>query len=213
MKSKRSFIIGWIALCLVFAMPFSVAAAQEIGKVAKVRGTAHIVRKDVDRPIAVSVGMPVYLNDEVRTAAKSSLRIKLEDGSILTLGPKGHLQLSHFEFEPEKKKRSALFDMFRGKLRVFAKDHETYKKKDFKIKTPTAICGVRGTLFLVWVLSDEVTKVFCFKKEVGVANVYSPGEVVVLVPNYGTDVVLRNTPSQPAFTSPGQQHDAVKDLG
>jgi hypothetical protein len=213
MKRRRSFIIGWIALCLVLTVPFSVAAAPEIGKVAKLRGTAHIVRKAVDRPIAVSVGMPVYLNDEVRTAARSSLRIKLEDGSILTLGPKGHLQLNHFEFEPDEEKRSALFDMFRGKLRVFAKDHETFKKKDFKIKTPTAICGVRGTLFLVWVLSDEVTKVFAFKQEVAVANVFSPGEVIVLVPNYGTDVVLRNAPTQPVFTSPDQQQDAVKDLG
>jgi hypothetical protein len=213
MKKRRYVMSGLVALWLVLVVPFSVHAADEIGKITRIRGTAHVLRKTVEGPIAASEGMPVYLNDEVRTAARSSVRIELKDQSILTLGPQGLLQLNHFEFEPEAEKRSALFDMFKGKLRVFARDLETYQEKDFKIKTPTAICGVRGTLFLVWVQSDTVTKVYCFKNKIEVANTFKPEDVIVLAPDYGTDVLLKTSPSTPVFTTPQQQLDMVRDLG
>ena len=213
MKRRKCFTTIWMAIWMVLAVPFSSLAAVGIGEITRLRGTAHIKRQAVDKPMPASEGMAVHLNDEVKTADRSSLRIKLKDQSVLTLGPNGHLKLDHFEFKPEDEERSALFDMVKGKLRVFARDLETYQKKDFKIKTPTAICGVRGTLFLVWVQSDTVTKVYCFKNEIEVANVFAPEEVVVLMPSYSSDIVLKNAPSSPAFTTPQQQQDAIKELG
>ena len=213
MKRRKYFMTTWMAIWMVVAVPLSALAAVEIGEISRLRGTAHIQREAVDKPMPASEGMAVHLNDEIRTGARSSLRIKLKDQSVLTLGPEGHLKLNHFEFKPEEEERSALFDMVKGKLRVFARDLETYQQKDFKIKTPTAICGVRGTLFLVWVQSDTVTKVYCFKNEIEVANVFAPEEVIVLTPSYSSDIVLKNAPTPPAFTTPQQQQDAIKELG
>lgn len=213
MKKSKYVVAGWIALCTILITPFSVCGAEEIGEITRLRGTAQVARQTAEQPIPASAGMALHLNDEVRTAARSSLRIKLKDDSVLTLGPSGHLQLSHFEFEPQDETRSALFDMFKGKLRVFARDLETYQKKDFKIKTPTAICGVRGTLFMVWVQSDTVTRVYCFKNDIEVANVLAPEEIIMLTPGYSSDIIINNPPAPPVFTLPPQQQEVLRELG
>lgn len=122
-------------------------------KITRLKGKAEIIREAVPTPITASLGMDLELHDRIETAVDSRLRIELIDGSILSLGEEADLDLSEFEFDPREKKRSALFGMDIGKVRVFANDLEGFRKRDFKIQTPTAICGVRGTLFLVWVKS------------------------------------------------------------
>jgi len=107
MKKARYFIIGILFLAIVF--PLSAQAAQLVGNVSKLKGTAQIIREGVISPIKAYVGMPLFLHDRVRTADDSALRIDLLDGSILSMGKKADLHLDDFSFHPRGKKEKRFF--------------------------------------------------------------------------------------------------------
>ena len=213
MNTKQYFKIGWMILLLTLILPFSAYAAEEIGKITRLKGTAEILREGVLSPIVAAVDMPVELLDRIETDTDSNLRISLIDGSILSLGEEAQLDLAEFEFDPEEKKRDALFKMGIGKVRVFANDLVGFRERDFHVQTPTAVCGIRGTLFMVWVVSDTITRVVCFKNEIEVYNIFRPEEIVVLTPNQSTDVVLKEAPTTPMLMKPEQFQQLRQDLG
>ena len=77
---------------LILAFPLTAHAADVIGKITRLKGTATIYRQAVSSPMKVTKGMPVHLGDRVKTGADSRLRIGLKDGSILTMAEKGQSQ-------------------------------------------------------------------------------------------------------------------------
>lgn len=213
MKKYKYIIIGIIFAAIVF--PLSAHAAKPIGEITALRGTARIFREAVPRPIPVYTGMSVYLQDRVTTGANSSLRIELIDGSILSLGEKADLDLDKFEFHPKKKKRSAFFKIALGKLRIFARDLMKFRERDFKIGTPTAVVGVRGTLFMVWVEkvdSTIITKVVCFEGMTQVTSAFDPSQYVDLTGGYSTDVLGPNPPTKPVLLTQEQLIELLKGL-
>ena len=109
----------------------------------------------------IPLGMAVQLGDQLKTRASSGARIELKDGSVLSLGENAELNLEQFQFDEKKKERNALFNMAIEKLRVFTKEIAKLKKTNFRIKTPTALVGVGGSLFLFWVQSSTITKIVC----------------------------------------------------
>ena len=215
MDTRAKYLVGCAVVLMMVFMPLWAygATAKSIGKITKVRGNAQLTRVGKVKPLRVNKKMAVFLNDRIKTAAKAAVRIKLQDGSILSLGANAQLELDDFEFSQDKKERKALFSVLKGKLRVFANDLLGFKKKSFKIKTPTAVCGVRGTVFLVWVKSGTLTQVVCYQNEVEVANVYQPEDYIVLSPDQSTDVILNQSPGKPVLLSPEQLQELESDLG
>lgn len=209
--NRYRYFIGAV-FSLIILLPFSALASEIVGKVTRLTGSAQIYREAVAEPIKVSIGIEIYLHDRISTDEDSKLRIELKDGSILTLGEKANLHLDEFNFDPKKKKRNALFRLLLGKLRVFANDLLGFKDKDFRVKTPTAIIGVRGTLFMVWVKGPTITKVICFEKAIQVANIFKPTEYVVLTENLATDIVSNKAPTKPVLMTEDQLKELRKGL-
>lgn len=212
MKRKNMIITGLMMVLFMLTLPVVSHGAAVIGKVTRLRGTVQVFREAVAEPLLATRGMDLQLNDRVRTAADASLRIELQDGSILTLGEKAHINLDNYEFDADQKKRNASFEMMLGKVKVFARDLEKFKATDFKIRTSTAVVGVRGTLFMVEVLSATITRVTCFENKVEVYNVDKPGQFVTLGPNQSTAVILQNPPTEPILMTPKQLQQIRQEL-
>jgi hypothetical protein len=207
--------VHYFTLMIIFFMVIlsrSSYAQQRVGTITKLKGTAQVLREDVPSPITVSKGIPVYLHDRVKTGADSYLRIELVDGSILSMGKEADLYLDKFEFIPKKKKRSAFFRMTLGKLRFFARKMMRFKERDFKVGTPTAVVGVRGSMALVWVQSKTITKVVCLKDVIEVYNVLNPDEYVVLTKDLVTDIIGDNAPTKPILMTEDQLRGFQEDL-
>lgn len=198
--------------CLL--MPLSAQAEEAIGKITRLRGIASIHRKTAAKPIKTWRGAPVYLNDRITTGKRSYVRIQLKDRSILTLGQKGEIVLDKFEYKPKQKRRSAFFRALLGRLRVFARDMKGFKKKDFRLRTPTAVCGVRGTLFLVHVLSSTHTIIASFDNAIEVASYLDPTKYVVATPRTITECKAGNPPTTPVLMTEEQFRElqSVLDL-
>ncbi len=196
---KLNRMIMLVFLSAAFCLPAQVGAGQEIGKITRLKGSIAIHRNGAKIGILATNGMDIQQNDAIKTKAKAYVRFRLNDGSIMTLGEKAELTLDSFIYNPEKKKRRAFFNVALGKLRVFANRMQKYRDNRFQIKTPTAVAGVRGTVFMVWVESPDVTRIVCFDSVVEVANVIKPDEFVVLTKNILTSIKEGAVPSKPVL--------------
>lgn len=81
--------------------------------------------------------------DELRTARASTVEILMEDGSRVKLAP-----VSAFRMTAEGKDAVSL-GLYFGRVRSWVKKFS----KKFEVRTPSAVCAVRGTDFMV--ASDE----------------------------------------------------------
>ena len=212
-KFPGSFAVRLIPLlCLVLSFPMAVQGAEAIGKITKVTGTAYIERKTVVKPLMISLGMAVELGDQLKTRASSRVRVELKDGSVLSLGENAEIILEQFQLDEKKQERNALFNMAIGKLRVFTKEIAKLKKTNFRIKTPTALVGVRGTLFLVWVESSTITKVVCVYGAVNAANLMNLSQYVVLTASLAADIVKGEALGKPILMTGKQLEELQRDI-
>ena len=136
---------------------FEPGFGKSVGSVKAVKGQAYVIhsKKNAAFPLKQQDGL--YLQDILITGKKSGLRMELSDKSVLSLASQTKLKLNRNVYEPEERSRSSFIRMFLGKARFLIKKMVDYKKSEFKVKTNTAIAGVRGSDFIVQAEAQETT--------------------------------------------------------
>ncbi|MDO8805425.1 MAG: FecR family protein [Elusimicrobiota bacterium] len=94
--------------------------------------------------------------DELRTARASTVEVTMDDGSRVKLAP-----LSAFRMSVENKD-SVSIGLFAGRVRSWVKK----LSKKFEVRTPSAVCAVRGTDFMVGVDADGNSRVEVYEGSV-----------------------------------------------
>jgi hypothetical protein len=107
------------------------------------------MHKDVLKGYRASRGMFLYKGDTVMTLEKSRVRFRMNDGSILSLASETKLKLNKTVHDKKKKSRSSFLSLALGKARFFVVKLLDYKRSEFRVRTPTAVCGVRGSDFIL----------------------------------------------------------------
>jgi hypothetical protein len=110
-------------------------------------GEAVVIQNDVVRVAAsatspISVGDSMLRDETVRTGADSAARFVMADSTNLSLGPSATLKLDRTVFNDEHSYRDVAIRMTTGAFR-FVTGHSA--KAAYKITTPLATIGVRGT--------------------------------------------------------------------
>src|SRR3569833_168227 len=109
-------------------------------------GEAVLVQNGVARVAAttspISVGDSMMRDETVRTGADSAARFVMADSTNLSLGPSATLKLDRTVFNDEHSYRDVAIRMTTGAFR-FVTGHSA--KTAYKITTPLATIGVRGT--------------------------------------------------------------------
>src|SRR4051812_28020171 len=110
-------------------------------------GQAVVIQNDVVRVAAtttpISVGDSMLRDETVRTGADSAARFVMADSTNLSLGPSATLKLDRTVFNDEHSYRDVAIRMTTGAFR-FVTGHS--EKTAYKITTPLATIGVRGTI-------------------------------------------------------------------
>lgn len=116
---------------------------QDVGKVERYKGRVDLVKKGALRGVPVDVAGPVVgVGDLVRTKIKSYALLSFIDGSKVELHERSRLKVIAYE-----KARDVRVQ--RGIVKFDIKS--TKGLKGFRISTPHAIIGVKGTSFWVYV--------------------------------------------------------------
>lgn len=121
-----------------------IAAAQVIGHVTKLSGSATAVRNGVS--VILNNGDNVEKGDVVSTGADSTLGITFIDGTVFGLSSNARMVLNEMVYDPNGSSNSSLLSLVAGTITFVA--GETAKHGDMKIDTPVATMGIRGTAVL-----------------------------------------------------------------
>lgn len=141
-----SYVGVFITFLLFITQTF---AAELAGEVVSVDGSVFI---RADGRVAAKLkpaksGDPVYAGDVVNTPSNGKIKILLKDKSIVDLGPSALFKVEGFKLNGGAD-RQADVSMMYGTLRA-AVTQKIEGKGRFKVKTPSATMGVRGTEFMV----------------------------------------------------------------
>lgn len=182
-----------VVLVVLAAVP---AQAQDdvVGEVVERSGTATVVQEGAPRML--DPGVELRLNDRIYTGAEAKVRIRLADGSLLTVGPGSELQLTSFHQrlgDDGQPLFDGLLELVRGIVRATLA--ETAQDRQFEIHTRAAAAAARSTEFVV-VDERDSSAVFVVAGQVAVRSQVTGGEVL-LAPGEGTDVPLGGSPSAP----------------
>lgn len=145
----------WFAAGMFIGMA-GVSCAEEaspIAQVKKVTGEAVIVRSGERRP--AGLGDLLLVKDVIETGPDGAIGITFVDNTVFSAGPNSQLALDEFQFDSSNFRGSMLADMRRGTLAAVSGDITRSSPGAMKVKTPTAVLGVRGTTFAIQVYADH----------------------------------------------------------
>lgn len=150
--------------------------------VLEVKGYAYYKSPNSDVWTKIENDNKLKLNpgDEIKTERASSVEIYLDDGSRVKVAP-----FSYFKLETEDA-TSVKLNLLFGKIRNFVKKFS----RKYEVHTPTAVCAVRGTDFMVST-DDGGSRVEVYDGSVFTGD------------NFGRDVILKK----------GEFIDVDKDAG
>lgn len=121
------------------------AAAQIIGHISKLSGSATCIRNGVS--IILNNGDDVQKGDVVQSGSNSTVGITFIDGTVFGLSSNARMVLNEMVYDPNGSNNSSLLSLVAGTISFVA--GETAKHGDMKVDTPVATMGIRGTAVLV----------------------------------------------------------------
>ena len=148
-----------LLFCLVFFLiggVNSLLAKEAVGKVDTLEGRVEIQPGKTKKWEALDVETKIYQKDTIKTGEDSRAKISFIDESIVSIGPEATIEIEKLIYTPAKNYRETALRLLIGKARFNVARLFSGNSK-FEVYTPTAIAGVKGTNFVVDVISpDEV---------------------------------------------------------
>jgi len=208
---ERTVRISFILL-LVWGQLSPSFGAQPIGSVSALRGEVLDRRQEATQWVMLKLVDPLYLYDTVKTGEASRVEFLLEDDSLLSLGENSQLLIDEHIYQPKQERRISVFSLISGKVRAIIGKSFRGEGSRFQIETPTAVISARGTDFITWVVSRQLTIVIVLAGEVRVRNILAKivGEQLVRA-NFMTEIRRDRPPSIPVIAPPEQKIHLIKD--
>ena len=146
----RKALIG-MAVAVAAAFP---ALAADVGLVKVSKGSVQIERNGAK--VAAPVGAAVMASDVIMTGADGSAGITFTDNSLVSVGPNSVFAIDKYRFDSTTHAGEFEGSLRKGRLAAISGKMVKQSPESMKIRTPSAIMGVRGTEFVVQV--DEEKK-------------------------------------------------------
>jgi len=131
---------------------------KPIGKIADTQGDAAIIHADSETAYRTKKELLLYMGDTIVTLKTGFVSIKLIDESTLSLTSNTKITIDRTVYTPKSGHRSGFLSIAFGKARFWIKKFSDFKTNEFKVKSKTAVVGVRGSDFVVDA-TEEMTSV------------------------------------------------------
>jgi hypothetical protein len=188
---------------LLWLLPSAVFGADAAGSIVLCKGAARIVRDA--RSMNAELGAQVMQGDTITTQANATVKVLFKDDSVITIAQTSSFSVSEYLYNAPKSRSLSLFKLLYGKLRAVV------GRSSLKVETETAVAGVKGTVFEVWVDSaTHTTMVAVIEGSVELKNIRPEikGASVVTGGN-ASSVASGEPPTPPApYTPPSGQPGA-----
>lgn len=138
------------ALILVAAQCAFAADTQPIvGEAAMVIGVARITTASGETS-AVSRGSAIHVGDRIETESGGHVHVRFIDGGRLSVRPSSRLQVENYSYSTQQSALTAIkFRLDEGVVRSITGAWGESARERFRLNTPVAAIGVKGTDFVV----------------------------------------------------------------
>lgn len=127
------------------------------GAVAKVSGIVKIIPKGAKEGRDANINDIVGEGDKIETGENGYIEIRLDNNNAINLKPNTKLSIIKLLLNPSTKEFENIFEVTIGSVKARIEGLKGNSK--FEVKTPTAVCGARGTIIYVKVTPD-ITNLF-----------------------------------------------------
>ncbi len=125
------------------------AMAADICQVKVSKGDVQIQRGATNQ--AAKVGMGIQASDVLLTGADGSAGLTFTDNSLVSVGPNSVFAIDRYSFDTTTHAGEFEGSLKKGKLAAVSGKMVKQSPEAMKIRTPSAVMGVRGTEFVVQV--------------------------------------------------------------
>ena len=192
---KRAISLAVIALQLMWmAAPALAEYKPAEAKINFIRGQVEVQKAQGITWAKAAVKMKLLSGDKISTEDGAEAEIVLEDGSVLKMKDKSLLLIQRME--KQKKPSVSVVNSFKvrtGKVLGCVRKMSSLDSK-FVVETPTAVAGIRGTVFGIYVEGDS-TELDVLKGEVGIKG--EAGEEVMVGEKMTTTVAKGDSARHP----------------
>lgn len=135
-------------LLLLMAASLCLGASEPIGEITLVIGEAQLAR--VDGAVqSVVRNMPILVGDRIETSVGGHVHIRFVDGGMVSVRPESRLVIESYQREAGGAAGAIKFKLDRGAVRSVTGAWGEANRERFRLNTPIAAIGVRGTDFVV----------------------------------------------------------------
>lgn len=150
LRHRRSaWLTGWLLAASALGGPVAHAQASEVGRVSLQIGQAWLVRADGARE-ALQSGAAIHVGDRIETSANGHVHMRFVDNAAVSVRPDSVLQVQAYRYDakhPQANEVRLLVE--KGTTRSISGAATDVDKTRFRLNTPIAAIGIRGTDFIV----------------------------------------------------------------
>jgi hypothetical protein len=151
MRTYQKFAVFFLTGLVVFST--GLQAADGTATLVASRGEVVATTAGVER--SLTQGDAVYIEDQVTTGDKSFAILQFIDGAKVTVRPNSKLVIEEYVFNGGDQDAATL-SLMEGGLRVITGVMAKTTPESYKVKTPVALMGVRGTDFSIMLCDDQI---------------------------------------------------------
>lgn len=184
-----------ILTAMMLAAAAGPAAAQDVAAAAcvyKYAGDVRLLEPETSAWINVERGLPLKEGIRLRTGPGASCELLAGDGTFISLSENSETVVEKLRLEADT--RDYGFNFIKGRI-LWLAAKVLRKTSSFTIRTPSAVCAVRGTDFSIDV-SSAASEIGLFDGELNISSngketVLSAGSEALTAPGAGTRVLPR----------------------
>lgn len=121
------------------ASPDAAQVLRSEGQTLLVRGSAFL------SPVRAEV--PVRSGDRIRTGPDGFVQLRFADGALISLQPGSDFRVDAWIYDAQHQR--SFFELLQGSMRAVSGRIGKRNPEDWRLRTPTATIGIRGTAFSV----------------------------------------------------------------
>ncbi len=149
-----SSVVRKILLLTLLWLPVG-AWADGVGKAIFVIGDVTLVTAD-GKSQALKKGQILNTGDRIDTTSKGQVQIRMIDGAFIGIRPNSSFEVSKYRFdETNPENQSSEFNLFKGGFRAITGKIGKTNKKAYKVVTPVATIGIRGTDYVAMYCTND----------------------------------------------------------
>ncbi len=143
MKIKQYIVIALVAFLVGFA-PVGMSASNSAGKVLYTKGVVS-GQSEGTQIRFLAKGEAFFVGDQISTGKKSFAVVEFADGTKMTIRPESVFVIDEYLYNGSEEK--AFFSLVKGGLRALTGLMGKRNTDAYRIRTPIATLGIRGTEF------------------------------------------------------------------